>query len=70
MEAVTHDPIESQESTLDRLIERLIGRQVRGELTDGEFVELRELLARRSRLMRATRPRSSSNSGRFYQVYR
>lgn len=47
----------SSEADLDRMIEELIGKQVRGELTPAEDVLLVRLVARRARDMRPARAR-------------
>ena len=47
----------SSESDLDRMIEELVGKQVRGELTPAEEVLLTRLVARRARDMRPARGR-------------
>ena len=46
------------EISIDQLIEALIGKQLRGSLTDADFVRLQELIAQRSRAMRPASSRS------------
>jgi hypothetical protein len=52
----------SSDFDLDRRIELLVGKQMRGTLDPAEKVELTRLIARRSRGMRAVRRRPLAHS--------
>ena len=58
----------SVEAKLDRQIEELIAKMVRQELTADEILQLRQLVAQRSRRMRRTVPSNMmrSNLVRLY----
>lgn len=47
----------SSESDLDRKIEALVGKLVRGEITDEECISLSRLVAQRGHAMRPSRGR-------------
>jgi hypothetical protein len=53
------DQLEPTDAALDRQIESLVGKQVRGELTDEEHLLLVRLVARQSRNMRPGRAASN-----------
>ena len=54
----------SVEAKLDRQIEELIAKMVRQELTADEILQLRQLVAQRSRRMRRTVPSNMMRSNR------
>ena len=56
------------EARLDRQIEELVAKMVRQELTDQEILQLRQLVAQRSRRMRRTV--STRVGGKFHRATR
>lgn len=69
MTAMTFAELEPSAASLDRKIEDLVGKKVRGELTDGEEIELARLIARRTRNMRPVGlPSVSAVYSRFRSV--
>jgi hypothetical protein len=67
---MTVSSLEPSDAALDREIEKLIGDQVRGELTSEGEMTLRRLLARRGRQMRPSLARgvpAPPPHSRFYR---